>query len=130
MKVWLRTILTGLFVGSLVYVVLEEKYKRKLQKHQPVIDHEAEEEMLAKFREEVRQELREPGSLHANLQSIIARATDLRGSFKEIVEEDKESHQRITNALDELAVAAGRPDLARDPLSAEFRRAIERKKAQ
>ena len=49
MKAWLRMILTGLFMGGLVYVVLEEKYKRKLT---PVGKYTNEQ--IAKFREEMK----------------------------------------------------------------------------
>jgi hypothetical protein len=114
-----------LFTGGLVYLVLEEKYNRKHKKAEPVSTLTDEE--LAIFRE-VEDALSGPDSLHANLQSIIAGAKGLQGSFKEMVEEDKQTLQRSKDTFDELALAAGRPDLAFDPLSAEFRLAIERKK--
>lgn len=117
-----------LFTGGLVYLVLEEKYRKNHDRIKILVD-EKTPELIAQMRAKV-EEFLGPDKISKTLDAYSGHTQELTDTLSRIVEEDNQAFQRDKDAIDEWAVAVGRPDLAHDPLSAEFRLAMGRKKSE
>jgi hypothetical protein len=125
MKAWLRTVMAVLFTGGLVYLVLEEKHKRKENTIRFPVD-ENTKDLITRMRAEIAQSLERENPT----EIVDSGSEDAMSRLVQSVRELRESQQHLIDEHDTTMVALGNPDLARDPLNAEFRLAIERKKSK
>jgi hypothetical protein len=128
MKAWLRTVMAVLLTGGLVYLVLEEKYKRKGNMIRFPVD-ENTKDLIAKMRAEIVQSFEDSDTAQTR-EMIDERSDNVIAKLDKTMEEFTQSQQGMIDSHDDLMVAMGRSDLAKDPLSAEFRLAMERKRSK
>jgi len=107
MKAWLRAVMAALFAGGMVYLLWrEEKHSRRRN-----IRRMMQDGTVDKIRTELEEHYRK---------------TDPLPGLEKAIESLEQSHQAVIDAQDDLMLTMGRPQYARDPLSAEFRLAAEK----
>jgi hypothetical protein len=119
MKAWLRAAMAALLVGGVVYLVWEERYKKILR----IVTTPVQNDTIDKLQ----------AAIDRTKKTIEAvKALDEKENAFEKLEEAMQQHNekldRLFNEHDMTMVALGHPELASDPLSAEFRLAIEEKR--
>jgi hypothetical protein len=119
MKAWLRAALAALFVGGVVYLVWEERYKRILR----VISTPVQNDTIDKIQEAID---RTKNTIEA--VKALDKKEDAFEKLEEAMQQHNERLDRLFSEYDMTMVALGHPELASDPLSAEFRLAIEEKR--
>jgi hypothetical protein len=119
MKAWLRAAMAALFVGSVVYLVWEESYKRILR----VISTPVQNDTIDKIQAAID---RTKNTIEAF--QALDKKEDSFEKLEEAMQQHNERLERLFNEHDMTMVSLGHPELASDPLSAEFRLATEEKR--